>query len=204
MWKNVLIFMLGVGAGAAGAYLSVKKYFEKKYEEDVASVREVYTAKSIGEAALKGMEDGIVETGLIEGKPVESYSHEASGIYDMKNKDADLLKYNRAYNDILKDSGYVQEEPPRIVPASAADSESYDDYTFVDYTLFSDGIIADMNDEIVKDAKELFGEENIRKFDEDDGADILYVAKDDEKQMYALHKDGFGDTYKQATGREIE
>jgi len=61
------------------------------------------------------------------------------------------------------------------------------DYSAVELTLYSDGILADDRDEIIDNAEELLGPNFRTMFDE--GSDELYIRNDDRCCDYAIFKD---------------
>lgn len=99
---------------------------------------------------------------------------------DLRNKYFNVTSvYGPGYDEVE-----IRDKPYKIM---SDEFSQFEDYSAVELTLYSDGILADDRDEIVENAEELLGEDFREMFDE--GSDELYIRNDERCCDYAILKD---------------
>lgn len=99
---------------------------------------------------------------------------------------------NEEYSDIIIDNGYTtdtkkevddkMENRPYVIPPDEFDMEDYDTCSL---TYYSDGILADENNDIVEDVEDTVGEESLTHFGEYED-DSVFVRNDKLKIDYEI------------------
>lgn len=104
---------------------------------------------------------------------------------DKRERVKDLLdKYVTAASIYGGDDTVMHAEPYKIRQDQFSE---FEDYSAIELTLYSDGVLADDRDEVVENADELLGKGFEKLFDE--GEDELYIRNDDRCTDYAIFKD---------------
>lgn len=145
-----LIFATGFLGGSISAYFALKKRFDILMEEEIQSVKESYEKLNSSD-----IEDSCEESDDIVGQFI--------------------------YNDDDQNTPGEQEEPqknfevPYLIPPNEF-NEVYG-YETATLTLYSDGVIADEDMEIVDDVDEILGEENLQQL-RDGETNCVYIRND--------------------------
>lgn len=171
--KGLFIFAAGVAVGVIGT----KKFFETKCEritqEAVDSLKEVYTYK----------------------KPESDSENESEDDPEPSPKDiANKNKYKPdilEYSNILKKEGYVKDEEDEeevTNPYIISPDTFGDEYETVSLTYYSDGVLEDDLNGIVKNPKELVGTEYPEHFGEYED-DTVFVRNDEKQIDYEICRD---------------
>jgi hypothetical protein len=158
--SSVAIFAAGV---ATGGFI-VWSYLKPKFEEAIE--------KAINEMSPQ-----------TENEPAEiEYEDASSRTKQMEFSD---------YKNIVKDSGYNNElqenkRPYVITPEQLGDM----DYDLVEFTLYSDGILADETGEAIddEDLEEWVGRQNLDRIGEYE-KDILYIRNENQGTDYVICRD---------------
>lgn len=180
MNKNI-VFVLGGVVGFGIGVFSCRGYFDRKYREiadaEVASVMERFGRKKIEETVT-------VENFVQSGKP-----------HILKESIDPTVK--RSYKDIIKNSGYSQDEdddnPPTDMDPYVIDPEDFDtkeDYDVVNLTYFEDGVVVDDNDHVWTETEieARIGSESLQHFGEYED-DSVHVRNDLMKIDYEILKE---------------
>lgn len=144
--KNVLIFVSGAVIGSGITFLSSKRYFEKKFDEEVDSVRESFSniTKTLNEKyqeAMKKSEEN-------KNKPdISTLYHEISE----KNKTAPVPEVA----DEEPEKNDISDEPYMISASDFINRKS--GFAQVDMYYFSDGVIADSILDEISNPADYFG-----------------------------------------------
>lgn len=197
--KNVLIFVFGAIVGATGAYFYTKHKYESLIDDEIESVKEEYKKE------LKGKIEEIKES-LMSSEKVAPDKNEANEelAEKAKNKPApgEIIKKQEEYkkevvryNDYSKDDSENFEAvvddslvgingcaPIVISPDEFGEDETYDKVSLYYY---SDGIIADENDEEVENVDGLIGYSSLETFGEYED-DSVHVKNDGNKTYYEI------------------
>lgn len=168
--KGFFIFAAGVVAGAvAGAYL-VKDKVMADAKQEIEEVREYYKSKKHEDKE----EQPVEEEPKVEEK--EEYQ-EITRNY---------TNYNACSEQEEKPRPHF-EEPPFII--NPEDYGEDPDYPMETLTYFADGVLVDEVDEVIEDVDLVVGLENLKVFDEYQGATTIYVRCPLYKIDYEIIKD---------------
>ena len=178
-----LAFIFGAGTGAAVTYKIIKDKYAKIAEDEISEMREYYNQKTAQEEELAS-----------------------------KDK---IAKSNRDKGDIMDYAKKITEERYSIKPVEEAAEEEdstggfieyidddefgeEDEYDLITLTYYSDGVLADEDDEEVEDFIEKVG-----NFTTHFGnSDVVYVRNDDYKAYYEIIRDER--SYAEVTGEGLE
>ena len=142
MKNNAMGFVFAFTLGAAVGAVVSQRYFKAKYEqiaqEEIDSVKEVYSRKY--EPKLKGVTDELHET-----------DHEE----DYKNL---VMNYTSKRKEELKVN-----EPYVITPDEFGEVDSYDT---VSLTYYADGVLTDERNEPIDDVDDIVGTDSLTHFGE--------------------------------------
>lgn len=149
----VFTFIFGAGIGAAGSWYFLKNYYDQKTQEEINSVKELYSKKN---------EEKIEEkTEIEEEKEVdlkEYYSIAKEKGYVKTDYNA-ISKKDISSEETLEEEGEDvdisepseesnQKEPYVIYPEEYGERENYKTLSLVYY---SDGVLADEQDNVISD-----------------------------------------------------
>lgn len=147
MTKTIVSFVLGAAFGCVGTFYICKKYYEAKNEEDVESVKEAFRTR--------------------KKKETKQQEHDE----EPKEKTQEKKAFT-AYHNIAK--SYASEGPDDVItePYSIAPDEfgEFDEYDKITLFCYSDGVLADENNDIIDPAESPVGndwEEAIGEWEED-------------------------------------
>lgn len=179
MLSKFMIFAAGAVIGSAVTWKLVKTKYEQIADEEIASVKEVYSRRRAEEESeskkIKELGKAMTE-GFVDG-----FSH--------PDKE-DVNKY-RNYANEYKSSEEKEEDnmPVRSLPYVIS-PEEFDElgYETVSLTYYADGVLTDDGDNIIEDVDDLIGEESLEHFGEYE-EDSVFV-RDDEKEIdYEILRD---------------
>lgn len=145
---NFLMFAVGAAIGSAVTWKLVKTKYERIADEEIESVKEVFSRRNKKEKESEEIEHETVAH-MLETKPddVSKYS-------DMLEE----LKYNeKGENDMKNADPYV------ISPDEFAE---LDDYQTISLNYYADGVVADDIDEVVENVGSLIGWDSLNHFGE--------------------------------------
>lgn len=166
-----LYFLAGGAAGAAITWFGVKKYYETRYEEDVAAVKEKYTYKK-PETEKKTTKDTFPDDqtektdSTIDPAMLERYSNIAKR-YSTPEIQIEKTKKNKEVIDMNK--------PFIIMPEEVGDT----DYGVSTLYFFNDDVLTDDEDNIIEDPEDLIGDINPRDHFGEYEDDVVFVRNDD-------------------------
>lgn len=177
----LVAFLAGAAVGAIGTVAYVKKNYDisEKNEEDT-EIAEDDTEEAADEIEESEEEALIRRTNNDILKSVKNPE-------ERSRKERLLNKYFTAssiYGNPNNDEYEVHSGPYKI---RSDEFSMFEDYSAVELTLYSDGIVADDRDEIVENVEELLGDDFREMFDE--GEDELYIRNDMRCCDYAILKD---------------
>ena len=169
--NNVLVFAVGALVGSAVTWYFAKGYFAKIAQEEIDSVKEVFSNfnKQSDEDNEPQQEEGLTEEEVARAMPVY---HQLASRYDspaFKTEEKEVSDVDRPY--VISPNEYGQ---------------MYDYMTF-ELTYYDDGVLADDTDEIVDDIEGTIGYESLKHFGElEDDPDIVHVRNDSLKADYEV------------------
>jgi len=163
-----LSFMFGAGAGAAVTYKLVKDKFARLADEEISEVREYYSQKNSQVENLASDEETEQEKAAERARDKVSIMEYAKEIQE-----------NRYSND-------VDDEDDDSVIEYIDESElgEIEDYDLITLTYYSDGVLADEDDEEVDNFLDKVG-----NFTTHFDGDVVYVKNDDYQAYYEIIRD---------------
>lgn len=145
---NFLMFAVGAAIGSAVTWKLVKTKYERIANEEIESVKEVFSRRNKKEKEPEEIEHETVAH-MLETKPDDVSKYEAM---------LEELKYNeKGENDMKNADPYV------ISPDEFAE---LDDYQTVSLNYYADGVVADDIDEVVENVGSLIGWDSLNHFGE--------------------------------------
>ena len=137
---NLIFFVAGSAIGSLVTWKIIKKKYERIAQEEIESVKRVFSKKN--------KESENEDT---------SNKEENKDIIELGNKVIGL-----EYVESMTDKPFT---PYIISPEEFGENDNYETSSL---TFYSDGILADEDDEMVDDVDSLVGFESLNHFDEDD------------------------------------
>lgn len=157
-------FIFGAALGSLVTWQVTKKKYEQIAQEEIDSVKEVFSRRN------KKTDDAEEEEEKEEKAPQDIARPVEHKIEDEVEDDDKTV-----YEKIIKDCNYMGVEKPYVIGPDEF-AEMYD-YTTISLTYYSDGVLADENDEMVEDVENTVGYEALSHFGEYE-ADSVYVRND--------------------------
>ncbi len=153
--SGLFIFIAGAAAGSLVTWRYTKKIYEQRAQEEIDSVKEAYIKKPSNKKAKNPAEE----------KP--------------ENKD----NSSDSYHDILRKEQYVTSDKsptPENKPYYVISPEEFgeiEEYEQISLTYYADQILADENDDVIKDIDAVIGAESLTHFGEYED-DSVFVRND--------------------------
>lgn len=164
---NAIAFLLGAGIGSVVTWKLVETKYKKLAQEEIDSVREVYSKKEIALANEVKKAHACLEANTKNDK-VPSYHH------------------------IVEDMGYAaeSEEEEGVSNVYVIPPESYGelDYEEVSLTYYADDVLAYDDDSVIRDIDKVVGKGSLNTFGEYED-DSVFVRDDDKKIDYEILRD---------------
>ena len=153
--------------GAAAAWWFAKKKYERLAQEEIDSVKEVFSKRAHSEQK---------DTPKTAPKPEKAPE---------KGKQS-------TYATIVRNMGYGEntekKDAPYIIPAD--EFGDFDDYDTITLNFYADNIVADDDDEIIEDIEDTIGFDSLSRFYEGAGdIDSVYVRNERLKCDYEIFRD---------------
>lgn len=170
-WNKVFIFAAGAVIGSAVTWKLLKDKYAKIAQEEIDSVKEVFSKKKNGPNTI----DGVIETKEVKTETLQSF----------KDKVQELGYTN--YSDISKDEeggSDMIDKPYVIEPEEFGEN----DYETVSLTYYADGVLADDRDNVVEDVESMVGVESLNHFGEYED-DSVFVRNDRLETDYEILMD---------------
>lgn len=178
-FKNVMIFIAGAAIGAVVAVQVVKDKYVQLAEEEIESVKEMYKNK------YEKKEEVTVAEPAVEHSVQEE---EKTNEYEQVIEDSGYVNYTKFMSEENKKEELVDDpyDTPFIIDYEEyGENANYDTMTL---TYFADGVLVDDCDDIIDDL-DIVGEENLKIFEEFDGATAIYVRNNIMMTDYEILKD---------------
>lgn len=172
-----LAFVVGAAAGSVVTWKLVKTKYEKIAQEEIESVREVYSGKKF--------EPKKFEPKKFAPEPPENEE-------ELRERYSDILKHSKYVNwENEKIEEGVPDDlmntPHVILPEEVGAEDGYD---LEILTYYSDGVLTDDWDNPIEDVHGMVGDEFASHFGQNvDDPDTVYVRNDEQKMEYEIQKD---------------
>ena len=164
---NAIAFLLGAGIGSVVTWKLVETKYKKLAQEEIDSVREVYSKKEIALANEVKKAHACLEANTKNDK-VPSYQH------------------------IVENMGYASEseEEEGVGNVHVIPPESYGElgYEEVSLTYYADDVLAYDDDSVIRDVNKVVGKGSLNTFGEYED-DSVFVRDDDKKIDYEILRD---------------
>ena len=178
--KNVLYlvtFIAGAAVGAIAGITYVKKNYDISEKKDEEEAEKTSNSDDKEPVAENEQEELIRRTNADILKSVDDPDQK-------KHMESILNQYTAMTSMYGSDTISTKSEPYKILPDQFSE---FEDYSAIELTLYSDGIITDDRDDIIDNPEELLGKSFRQLFDE--GSDELFIRNDDRCTDYAIYKD---------------
>lgn len=164
---NAIAFLLGAGIGSVVTWKLVETKYKKLAQEEIDSVREVYSKKEIALANEVKKAHACLEA----------------------NTKNDKVP---SYQSIVEDMGYASEseEEEGVGNVHVIPPESYGElgYEEVSLTYYADDVLAYDDDSVIRDVNKVVGKGSLNTFGEYED-DSVFVRDDDKKIDYEILRD---------------
>jgi len=185
-FASFMMFVLGAAVGSAVTWQYIKKKYEQIAQEEIDSVKEVFSKHKVASQDNEPDENIHVRSRAEQAKDNPSISEYAAklreqGYINYSNvrsipDDSDTTKKEKKEDPMTKDKPYVI--PPEEF------GEFYD-YEKISLTYYADQVLADDNDELVDDIEDVVGFKSLSTFGEYED-DSVFVRNDRLKCDYEI------------------
>lgn len=194
-YTSLLAFVAGAAIGSATTWYIVKKKYEQIAQEEIESVKAVFTQPKT--KPYEGPQSSDEDTQKEQEKKAEANRNkpDISDYAKMLGQEG-YTDYSKYHEDTEED-----EEEPILEPEKRElqpDAKPYvispdqfgefDDYSIISLSYYADHILADDNDEILEDVEDAVGIESLTHFGEYED-DSVFVRNDRLKVDYEILKD---------------
>lgn len=159
--KTVLAFVAGATVGVAVTWKFVKTKYERMADEEIASVKEVFSKHKESEVSNEEPKTTTPEAYTNYVNLINQYTPEEGGTM-------------------------ARENAPYVI--SPDDFNEKDGYKTISLTYYSDGVVTDIDDNVVGDVEECIGEGSLTHFGEYED-DSVFVRNDELKTDFEILKD---------------
>lgn len=184
---NFAMFLSGATVGAVGAWFYCKRYYEQIAQEEIDSVKAAFAEKKFNPKKIETEDDNKKKADMAKLKP------------DLVNYAAKLQEHGYTNYSAHSEKNTVEEDenmaygPYVISPEDSGES----DYTQINLTYYSDGTLADDEDEVLEDIANTVGIDFASHFGEYED-DTVFIRNDRLKCEYEIQRDNR--TYEEVTG----
>lgn len=177
--NKVLYFGIMAGAAAIAAvatWVYAKDKFAKQASDDISEMKAYYKKKYEDDRPAEAEPKGWTCEAVEKAQPKT----------EARKKAEDLKTYRQMARDKYKANHEEEEGNPHVIaPEQFGENNHYDRITL---TYYADHVLADENDEIIRDVEETIGFGSLNHFGEYE-ADIVYVQNDILKCYYEITRD---------------
>ena len=165
---NAILFIFGAAVGSAATWAYVKKKYERIAQEEIDSVKEVFSKKEKDDNSA----DACV-------KPTEDTKEYAEIIHENEYINYSKKENTAAEKAEIRDKSYF------VYVITPEEFGEFDEYDKISLTYYDDDILADENDEIIEDIDETVGSDSLTHFGEYED-DSVFVRNDERKCDYEI------------------
>lgn len=169
-------FIFGAAAGAAGAWYVCKTKYERIAQEEIDSVKEVFSEK------MKHTEEKKQEGRV----PVDIFASDGEAMKNFQNEYGYKPSFKKPDN-LPK----VQDDRPRPYIVTPDEYGDQDGYELIELIYYRDHIlVTSVDNEIVEDVDDIVGFESFNHFGENkDYPDQIYIRNDEHQCDYEIVRD---------------
>lgn len=173
-WTSLMIFAVGVAVGSAATWQCVRKKYEKIAQEEIDSVKELYSKKP---SPNQRTETENVYLAAEQAREKPDISDYKAILKEYGNDEEEEKDSNR------KISKFARGVTPYVI--SPEEFGEFEEYSKISLTYFLDGFLADDDGELVDDAEEVIGWKSLNHFGEYE-PDSVFVRNDRMKCDYEI------------------
>ena len=174
-FKNTLIFVMGAAVGSAVTWKLIKTKYEQIAQEEIDSVKERYSKKAPVKPKKEKEATSEKDAPAIV-KDTDEVTKYAKKLHDLGYTD---YTTSSDKNEVKSASG---DRPYVITPESFGE---FDDYQTESLYYYTDGVLADRDDEIFEDVEEHIGSDFSSYFGEHED-DYVHIRNDKLKIDYEI------------------
>lgn len=193
---NVLVFAVGAAIGSAATWKFVKDKYEKIAQEEIESVKKVFSDRFNGSNEETSSEE--IDEEMSEEDPVsdcrkicwEELEDLDPSELEEEEYQADLIEYEGIANN-YKEGGadnMPTSEPREPYVIEPIEFGELDDYKTFELTYYEDGILEDEDYDIVKNPEEILGPDALVSFGEYED-DSVFVRNERLRADFQILKD---------------
>lgn len=168
---KLLIFGVGAAIGSVVTWKLVKTKYERIADEEIESVKKIYSYKKIAEERATKPEVKVQNVVEVEPK------------VNQDRVDYSKLTVDLGYTNESKEEGEDMREKPYVI--APEEFGEMDDYETVSLTYYSDGVLTDDFDNEIEDVEGMVGEDSLDHFGEYED-DSVFVRNDRYKTDYEI------------------
>jgi hypothetical protein len=187
MMSKMLYFLLGAAIGAGGSWIFLKNKYEKKADEEIESVKELYKRMFLSPGKDKEEKKEKPETETKDEKETAvRFNSDKGDIKDFVEK----LRES-GYNDSAAnyEKQYLKEPMDQPYVITHDEFGEFSDYETIELRLYADGTLTDGEDEPVDDdITDMIGEDFASHFGEYED-DAVYIRNDERMVDYEILRD---------------
>ena len=176
---DLVIFLAGAAIGSTATWLCLKKHYEKISQEEIDSVKATFSIKKekvVSDSINTEQENNQLKANIDKLKP-------------------DLLEYatkireQKYTTDINKGDEFMKNKPYVISPDEYGEYEDNDEFSYdlISLSYYSDGVLADDDDDVIENADDIVGKDFASHFGEYE-EDSVYIRNDRLKCDYEILK----------------
>lgn len=165
-------FIAGIIVGSFGAWYYTKKKYEKIAQDEINSVKEVFSKQTQDAQTISAGDMGMAHKEKEKSDILE---------YTERLKAADYIDYSASGEKAEK--GIFKESKPYVI--SPDEFGEADGYETISLTYYSDGVLADQSDELVEDVDGTVGIESLNRFGEYED-DSVFVRNERLKEDFEI------------------
>ena len=181
---NISMFAAGAAIGSVVTWKIVKTKYEQIAQEEIDSVKQVYSTKHYGEALVEGLEAGLKNV-----EPIESIEEETAAIKEECETIIEKMGYvsysSVSKEDTTEEGGLDPVDKPYVISPEEFDEIGY---TTISLIYFEDKVLTDDMFEIVDDIEYTVGRDSLNHFGEYED-DSVHVRNDALKCDYEILRD---------------
>lgn len=207
--KNLLIFLAGAAAGAAGTYFAIKQRYDDRLEAEVEAVRDMYDERVERKSRAYTREDAYADIGrkVVEEQIANMPKDVEDEFVPAEPEVVDEDTANK-YSKIVKSSAYEKPDPGELVEKTKKSRKKKDPKIFMitagafaasdnelkTVYLYNDGIVVDEEEEMVDNGYALLGGNDVLKLAEETGETTVYIRNLNEGVDYEviMHDEDYG------------
>lgn len=166
--NNKLAFLLGAVVGAAGTWYFVKKKYEQIAQEEIDSVKEVFSRRE--------------EATVVEERNTNKSESVKPDLMDYAKR----IEREGYMNEGKKEKRENKGKRPYVIPPE--EFGQVEEHELIGLTYYADGILADDGDDPIENVDELVGADFADHFGEFED-DSVYVRNEERKVDYEILRD---------------